>query len=187
MKRIILTIMALFFTQMLAMAEEIHFDNEVYKLKFSALAPKTQGYGNEYFKNTENVSNWTKMIGVYYYPQEDNPVKFAQNFDKTVETTDNSMLLKLIENKKSNKAIISFLVNGSENAKKYFEYDVYKFEKHQTRGMVVVKYAVKYFFTNDNEITKLAQNIKKNNDKYLEMLITSASPAVIEKDVLIKN
>lgn len=187
MKRIILTIVALFFSQMLSVAEEIYFDNEVYKLKFSALAPKTQGYGNEYFKKSENVANWTKMIGVYYYPQEDNPVKFAQSFDKTVDTTENSMLLKLVENKKSNKAVMSFLVNGCENAKKYFEYDVYKFEKYSDKGMVVVKYAVKYFFTNNDEIVQLAQNIKKNNDKYLELLITSASPSVIEKDIFIEN
>lgn len=184
MKRIILAFLALFCSQIIALSEEIHFDNEVYKLKFSALAPKTQGYGNEYFKNSENPSNWTKMIGVYYYPQEDNPVKFAQNFDKTIENTENSMLLKLIENKKANKSAISFLVNGCENAKKYFEYDIYKFEKHPDKGMVVVKYAVKHFFTNNDEITKVAQEVKKNNDKYLEMLIISPSPRIVEEDII---
>lgn len=184
MKRIILAFLALFCSQIIALSEEIHFDNEVYKLKFSALAPKTQGYGNEYFKNSENPSNWTKMIGVYYYPQEDNPVKFAQNFDKTIENTENSMLLKLIENKKANKSAISFLVNGCENAKKYFEYDIYKFEKHPDKGMLVVKYAVKHFFTNNDDITKVAQEVKKNNDKYLEMLIVSPSPRIVEEDII---
>ena len=47
-------------------AEEIHFDNEVYKLKYSAIAPLTKGYGNEYFRGNENVGDWVKMIGVYY-------------------------------------------------------------------------------------------------------------------------
>ncbi len=172
-----------FFLGTLVFAEEIHFDNEVYKLKFSALAPQTSGYGNEYFKASENVSNWTKMVGVYYYPSEDNPVKYAQNFDKTVENTDNSVLLKFIENKKANKAAISFLVNGCENNKKYFEYDIYKFEKHPVRGMIVIKYAVKHFFTDDSEIANLAQQIKKDNDKYLEMLIISPTPKIIEKDI----
>lgn len=185
MKKLFLTICTLLFSQMLSFSEEIHFDNEVYKLKFSAIAPKTKGYGNEYFKNNENVSKWTKMIGVYFYPNEESPIKYAQNFDKIIEKTDNSILLKLIENKKANKAVISFLVNGSENTKKYFEYDVYKFERYSKKGIVVVKYAVKYFFTNKNEISKIAQNIKKNNDKYLKLLITSATPLVIEKDVLI--
>ena len=177
----------LFISQMSCFAEDIHFDNEVYTLKYSALAPKTNGYGNEYFTKYENVSNWSKMIGIYYYPDEKDPVKFAENFDKTVESTDNSVLLKLIENKKSDKAAISFLVNGCENAKKYFEYDIYKFEKHPDKGMLVLKYAVKHFFTNDNEINQIAQKVKENNDKYLEMIITSPIPPVIEKDIQIKN
>lgn len=187
MKRIFFTILAIFMTQIISYAEEIHFDNEVYKLKYSAIAPQTNGYGNEYFRNSENVGNWVKMIGVYYYPDVSNPIKYAEDFDKTVENTENSVLLKLIENKKADKAAISFLVNGCENAKKYFEYDIYRFEKNPDKGMMVLKYAVKYYFTNDAEIKKIAENIKKNNDKYLETIITSAIPLLVEKDVLIRE
>ncbi len=187
MKKLLIILCALLCSQIICLSEEIHFDNEVYKLKFSALAPKTNGYGNEYYKNTENASNWTKMIGVYYYPEEDNPVKYAQNFDKTVENTDNSMLLKLIENKKTNKSAISFLVNGCENAKKYFEYDIYKFEKHPSKGMIVTKYAQKHFFNHENEIANIAKQIKENNDKYLEMLVISQPPRVIEEDIAFEN
>lgn len=168
-------------------AEEIHFNNDIYTLKYSGLAPQTEGYGNEYFLKNEDVGNWTKMIGVYYYPKESNPLKFAENFDKTIENTENSLLLKLIENKKSDKAAISFLVNGCENAKKYFEYDIYKFEKNPEKGMVVLKYAVKYYFTNNEEIKTIAENIKKENDKYLETIISSAIPAIIEKDILVRE
>ncbi len=187
MKKFILTILTLLFSQAVSLCEEIHFDNEIYKLKFSAPAPATGGWGNEYYKNNEDISDWTKMIGIYHYPKEDNPVKYAQNFDNIVENTDNSMLLKLIENKKTDKAVISFLVNGCENEKKFFEYDVYKFEKHPTKGMLVSKYAVKHFFNSDEEISSLASDIKKNNDKYLEMLIVSPAPTVIEKDITFTN
>ena len=185
MKRIIFMLLTVLAMQIPVFAEDIHFDNEVYTLKYSALAPKTNGYGNEYFKKSENVSNWTKMIGIYYYPEENNPLKFADDFDKTIESTENSVLLKLIENKKSDKAAISFLVNGCENAKKYFEYDIYKFEKHPDKGMMVLKYAVKYFFTNDEEIKKIAERVKKENDKYLEMIITSPIPPIVEKDIAV--
>lgn len=183
MKKFVLMILALFCSQITTYSEQIHFDNEVYELKFSAIAPNTGGYGNEYYKNSENVADWTKMVGVYYYPNENNPVKYAQNFDTTVENTDNSVLLKLVENKKSDKAVISFLVNGCENSKKFFEYDVYKFEKHPTKGMVVSKYASKHYFTDESEITSIAQNIKENNDKYLEMFVMSPAPSIIEKDI----
>ena len=185
MKRIFITILAILFSQLISFSEEIHFDNEVYTLKYSSLAPKTNGYGNEYFLKSENVGNWSKMIGVYYYPDESNPIKFAQEFDKTIENTENSVLLKFIENKKCDKAAISFLVNGCENAKKYFEYDIYKFEKNPNKGMMVLKYAVKHYFTNEADIKKIASNIKENNDKYLEIIITSPIPMLIEKDILI--
>lgn len=183
MKKFIIAIITILFSQISSLSEEIHFDNDTYKLKFSAVAPTTGGYGNEYFKNSENVSDWTKMIGIYYYPNENDPLKYTENFDKIVENTDNSILLKVIENKKINQSVISFLVNGSQNSKKYFEYDVYKFEKHPTKGMIVSKYASKYFFNNDNEIKKIAQQIKKSNDKYLELLVISQTPSIIEKDI----
>ena len=185
MKRILFILLAIFLPQLSTLAEEIHFDNEIYKLKYSAIAPQTKGYGNEYFRNTENVGNWTKMIGVYYYPEVSNPIKYAQDFDKTVENTENSVLLKLIENKKADKAAISFLVNGCENAKKYFEYDIYRFEKNPNKGMMVLKFAVKYYFTNTSEINAIAENIKKNNDKYLETIITSPIPLLIEKNICV--
>lgn len=187
MKRIFFTILAMLFTQIMCYSEEIHFDNEVYKLKYSALAPQTKGYGNEYFRNSENVGNWVKMIGVYYYPEVSNPLNYAEDFVKTVENTENSVLLKFIENKKADKAAISFLVNGCENAKKYFEYDIYRFEKNPNKGMMVLKYAVKRYFTNDSEIKTIAEDIKKNNDKYLEMMIISPIPLLIEEDVLIRE
>ena len=185
MKKFVFAILAFLIPNLICQAEEIHFENEVYTLKYSAIAPQTEGYGNEYFRKNENVGNWSKMVGVYYYPNENNPLKFAENFDKTIENTENSVLLKLIENKKSDKAAISFLVNGCENAKKYFEYDIYKFEKNQNKGMTVIKYAVKHYFTNNEEIKKIAEEIKKNNDKYLETIIMSQTPAIIEKDICV--
>ena len=66
MRKFLFAFITFFCTQMVSFSEEIIFDNDTYKLKFSALAPQTQGYGNEYYKNNENVSNWTKMIGIYY-------------------------------------------------------------------------------------------------------------------------
>lgn len=185
MKKFVFAILAFLIPNLICQAEEIHFENEVYTLKYSAIAPQTKGYGNEYFRKNENVGNWSKMVGVYYYPNENNPLKYAENFDKTVENTENSVLLKLIENKKSDKAAISFLVNGCENAKKYFEYDIYKFEKNQNKGMTVIKYAVKHYFTSNEEIKKIAEEIKKNNDKYLETIIMSQTPAIIEKDICV--
>ena len=52
---------------------------------------------------------------------------------------------------------------------------------------MVLKYAVKHYFTNNTEIKSIAENIKKNNDKYLETIITSPIPLLVEKDILIRE
>ncbi len=168
-----------------ASAEEIHFDNTKYILKYSIYNPTSQGYMNEYFPASENRANWTKMIGIYYYINEKSPIKFAKEMDKTIETSENSVLIKFIENKKQDKAVVSFLVNNTENGRNYFEYNVYKYEKHPDKGTMMLKYAVKYFCNNDEEIAAVGNKIREENDKYMEQLITSPIPPVVEKEIKI--
>lgn len=187
LKIIPIIVLAVFFLCKAAYANEITFDNERYVLKFSALSPITNGYINEYVRPNETIENWTKLIGVFYYPNEDNPIKFAQKFDKQIEGTENSLLLKLVENKKENKAIISFIVNGQKDGKKYFEYNIFKYEKHPTQGIVAFQYAQKYTFTDDKDIKNVANKIKEENDKYIALVAASMIPAPVEKDIEINN
>ena len=42
---------------------------------------------------------------------------------------------------------------------------------------------MKYFFKNDDEIVKLAQTVKNENDKYMTMLISSPIPPIVEKEL----
>ena len=177
---VILAVIIVFCSQK-ANAEEIHFDNTKYILKYSVYSPLAKGYMNEYFPANETRAYWTQMIGIYYYSEEKSPIKFAQEFDKTIESADNTVLLKLIENKKQDKAVVSFLVNNSENGKNYFEYNIYKYEKHPDKGTMMLKYATKYFCTNDKEITAIGNKIRDDNDKYLEQIILSPIPPIVEK------
>ena len=171
------------FFSLKANAEEIHFDNSKYILKYSTLSPLLKGYMNEYYPANELINNWTKMIGIYYYPNENSPIKFAKEFDKTIENSENSMLIKFIENKKQDKAVVSFLVNNTQNGKNYFEYNVYKYEKHPKKGTMMLKYAIKYFCANNKDITAIGNKIREQNDKYMEMLITSPIPPIVEKEI----
>ena len=100
-------------------------------------------------------------------------------------STDNISYLceKFIENKKQQKAVLSFLVNNTENGKNYFEYNIYKYEKHPSKGTMMLKYATKYFCTNNNEITQIGNKIREENDIYMEKLITSPIPPIIEKEI----
>lgn len=166
-----------------ARAEEIHFNNDVYILKYSALSPLSKGYENEYFLKNETRNNRTKMIGIYYYPDENNPIKFADEKCKQVESNETNVLLKFIENKKADKAALSYLEHGALDGKNYFEYNIYKYEKHPDKGMMVLRYAVRNFFTTDDEITKIGNKIKEENDIYLQKIIESPIPPIVEKDI----
>ena len=179
----ILLIAAIVFFSHKASAEEIHFDNTKYILKYSIFNPETQGYMNEYFPQNESLINWTQMIGIYYFINEKSPLDFAKKMDKTIEDAENSVLIKFIENKKQQKAVLSFLVNNTENGKNYFEYNIYKYEKHPSKGTMMLKYATKYFCTNNNEITQIGNKIREENDIYMEKLITSPIPPIIEKEI----
>ena len=46
MKKFVFAILAFLIPNLICQAEEIHFENEVYTLKYSAIAPQTEGYGN---------------------------------------------------------------------------------------------------------------------------------------------
>lgn len=166
-----------------ASAEEIHFDNTKYILKYSIYNPTSQGYMNEYFPEKESPASWNKMIGIYYYVNEKSPIKFAKEMDKTIEEAENSVLIKFIENKKQDKAVVSFLVNNTENGRNYFEYNVYKYEKHPDKGTMMLKYAVKYFCNDDKDIAAIGNMIREENDKYMEQLIVSPIPPIVEKEI----
>lgn len=164
-------------------AEEIHFYSDIFQLKYSALSPDNNGYENEYFPAKENRENWSKMVGIYYYPDQNNPIKFAAEKTKNIESNERDVLLKFIENKKADKAALSYLENGSLKGKNFFEYNILKYEKHPTKGMMALRYAIRYFFNTNNEITSIGTKVKSENDDYLTKIIESPIPPIIEKEI----
>lgn len=167
----------------MAKANEIKFDNQSFILKSTAQSLNLDNAMNEYFIKSENRDNWTKMLGIYHHPEASNPIKFAEDFDKEIEAKENCLLLKFAKNKKANQAVLSFLENGFENGKNNFTYNVYKYEKNPVKGITEFKYSVKYFFNDKSEITSIAQNVRDENDRYMEMLVSSAIPPIVEKEL----
>ena len=165
-------------------AEELKFDNQSFVLKATAQSLNLPNSLNEYFLKGENPEHWTKMLGVYHIPTEKNPIKYAEDFDKEIEACENCVLLKFVKNQKNEQAVISYLENGRENGKDFFTYNVYKYEKNAIKGITEFKYSVKYFFKNKDEIIQIANKVREENDKYITMLITSAIPPIVEKQLV---
>ncbi len=166
-----------------AEADEIKFDNQNFVLKATAQSLNVPNALNEYFPKGENHEKWTKMLGVYHLPEQKDPIKYAEDFDKEIESKENCLLLKFAKNKKTDQAVISFLENGQENGKNFFTYNVYKYEKNPIKGITEFKYSVKYFFQNEAEIKSIANVVRDENDKYMTMLISSPIPPIVEKEL----
>ena len=164
-----------------ANANSLKFNDTTYSLKTVKLSDVSKGYENEYFPNGQNEKNWTKLIGIYHYPEVDNPIKYADIFDKEIEARDNVVLLKFIRNKKQNAAVISFLQNGNKDGKFYFEHNVYKYEKHPQKGMLAVRYAKRYFFDTDKQITDIGHEVRQINDNLIAQIVSSPTPSIIER------
>ena len=49
--------------------------------------------------------------------------------------------------------------------------------------MMVLRYSVRNFFTTDEEITQIGTRVKEENDAYLQKIIESPIPPVVEKDI----
>ena len=164
-------------------AENIHFNDSVYDLKYSEITSKSRIIENEYYKVKENRDYWTSMIGIYYNPEISNPLKYAADVDKKIETTENLVLLKFMQNKKKDVAIISYLENVVQDDKTFFIYNIYKYEKHPKKGMMILRFAKKYVFNLKEEITHIAQEVKAINNDYMEQIIISPIPQIVVKHI----
>ncbi len=162
-------------------AENIHFNNDIYTLKNINFSEINKGYENEYYVDNNKENNSEKMIGIYYYPEIKNPIKFAENADKEIETRAGVILLKFIANKKQNKAILSFIDAGEDNGKPFIEHNIYKYEPHPKKGMMLLRYTKKYYTNNNEDITNAGTEIKNLNDDLIEQIIISPIPPIIEK------
>ena len=164
-------------------AENIHLNDSVYDLKYSEITSKSRIIENEYYKVKENRDYWTSMIGIYYNPEISNPLKYAADVDKKIETTENLVLLKFMQNKKKDVAIISYLENVVQDDKTFFIYNIYKYEKHPKKGMMILRFAKKYVFNSKEEITHIAQEVKAINNDYMEQIIISPIPQIVVKHI----
>ena len=49
--------------------------------------------------------------------------------------------------------------------------------------MMVLRFAKKYFFKTNDEITKIGHEVKGINDDLMEQLIVTPIPPIVEKDI----
>jgi hypothetical protein len=160
-------------------AENIHFNDLIYKLKSADNSKET--VENEYYIDAENDDVWTSKVEITYYPEISNPLKYASDVDKNVSAADNQLLLKFVQNKKIDIAVLSYLENEVNDDCACFIYNVLKFEKHPDKGIMVLRFAKKYRVNSKNDIQKVANEVKAINDDYIERIIISPIPPIVKE------
>lgn len=164
-------------------AENIYFANNKYELNLSDTYVNKGVVTNDYYLNGEYKDHWSNLISISYYPEVNSPIKFSNDFDKRIEANDKCVLLKFVQNKKQNIAVISYLENVEQNGKFFFVYNIYKYEKHPDKGMMALRYAKKYEFMTNEEIKHIASEVKEINNDYMEQIIIAPIPPIVDKSV----
>ena len=182
MKKLLLFLFVILGLNLSALAENIHFNDLIYKLK--TVDKNGTKLENDYYIDGENDDFWTSKVEITYLPEVSNPLKYASEVDKKVSTDEKKLLLKFVQNKKLDIAVLSYLENEFNDDCACFIYQVLKFEKHPDKGIMVLRFAKKYKVNTNDDIQKVANEIKSINDDYMERIIISPIPPIVKEKAL---
>lgn len=176
-KKLILFVFLLFFGINCASANCLTYDNEKYCLAFSR--KNKIGYLNEYVRKNETVHNWTKMIGVYYYEIDADAKTYTKNFSERIRSQENQMLITYLQS--VNLVSFDIVPRGS---KKYFEYDVFRFEDLNNSAIIGLQFTKRYKFQDTKESMKatLYKSVEKSR-RYENLLINTPMPKIVKKNI----
>jgi hypothetical protein len=116
----------------------------------------------EFIPKGQTLRSWTTFVGVYEYPLIGDPRAFALQMAESVKHQNPRAQSAMSYNAKTGVSIIDF-VTWPVDAK-FVEYNVFRFERHPSKGIIGYQYAVrdykdkKTFFKNLEALRK--QSIK---------------------------
>jgi len=164
-------------------AESIHFTDYIYKIKTVNNTGKQNFVENIYYTNNEDGNNWSSRFDVYYYPGITNPLKYAQQISKDIENNDKLLLLKFVQNKKQNVALISYLETSEQNGQTVFVYNIFKYQARNKKGIDILRFEKIYSCSDKTAIINMTEEIRKINDDYMERMIITPIPEIITDNI----
>ncbi len=159
----------------------VNFDGKAYVLKYSAKM-QTGSYMNEYYLPAEKYGNWTKLIGVFDYPQMKDPINGAAIFLNSVKSKNTPG--EMWVNKDKNSAVVSFIViTGGGNSPLKSEINFFRYEKSAKNGTIALQYAERYVIKTDAEYEEYKKNLRDRVLKFTRLMTTAPMPELVERDV----
>lgn len=186
LKNICLLLIFILFTCGSSFAVQFKFDNENYDLQFSKKAPLTGGYMNEYIRPIENTENWTRLVGIYHYPNKTDPIELTKMMGVITKQMNKKAGVAVMINQENNSGIVEFVtypVNKDNKPPAYFEFNVFKFEKYKKNSVIAFQYARRYYFKKDDSLEGLKEEIFMQRKKFVNLVADTSIPKLIEKDV----
>ena len=184
MKKILLSIVMISVFGISVFAQSnpsVNFNGKSYVLKYSAKM-QAGAYANEYYLPAEKYDNWTKLIGVFDYPQEKSPVIAANNLLNKAKSMDSSGQIWV--NKEKNSAVVSFIIftgGGSEPLKA--EINFFRYEKSAKNGSIALQYAERHVINTDAEYEEFKTYIASQIPKIANIMTNAPMPNIVERNV----
>ena len=131
------------------------FDGQAYVLAFSAR--EQAGYINEYLLPAENLENYSKMIGVYSFPQMKgvSAQKAAEQMAQLMQVKNPQAPFDIHVSANKDAALVDFLVFSTGGS--MAEYNVFKYMP-EGNGLQAVQFVARWYATQSKDTLKNARD-----------------------------
>lgn len=159
----------------------VSFNGKSYVLKYSEKM-QTGAFINEYYLPAEKYGNWTKLIGVFDYPQINDPLTAANALLNNAKSKNYPGQIWV--NKEKNSAVVSFIVfTDGGNKPLKAEINFFKYEKSPKKGTIALQYAERHVIKNDAEYEKFKTYINARIPEIAKLMTNAPMPKLVEKNI----
>ena len=152
------------------------FDCEKYNLVFSSKDPNTKGYINEYLRQQDNLTKWSKMISLYNYPALKDPISTASNFETYYKKTYPNSAIDVEKDKNKNEAYVAFIITDGKIIE--FNYWRYLINK-KYKGVICHLF---YYRSKDNNMKKFDKEVGSNCQRWIKLFKAFDPPDLYQQD-----
>ncbi len=164
------------------------FDGQTYVLAFSAR--EQAGYINEYLLPEEDLETYSKMIGVYSFPQMKgiSAQKAAEQMAQLMQLKNPQAPFDIHVSAEADAALVDFLVFSTGGT--MAEYNVFKYMP-DGEGLKAVQFVARWYATQSKDALKnardFAQTYLGNRQEWVKKVDNMAFPALYKQAYLLEG
>lgn len=140
----------------------------------------------EYIPEGETLERWTKLAGLYEYPNLSDPQAVVDAFVKRLTERNADIPYEVKNDTKTGAVVIDFFIWPEEAASpetaEYVEYNVFKYQTKPGGGLTAQQYAVRCY----KDIPNFLSNFRQDRDRLVDemtgegLVMTSGKSRIVE-------